>query len=221
MSGETYVLSGGSAAFAAQLVSHLRAAAVYRLADQAGCVVAVAQGAASGSPSTAGALSQRLCAWVHILPEAGDDGVPAPDQTAGLLRAAALAERHLPRGSGATFVAVAPAWGVAAEPAADAVELAASAAGALAQIKIERWSQAGLRCNIVRYGGLDAPALPGMRPPGVLVARTPMHRLGAIAELADAIDFLASSAASYVTGSVLPVDGGWGAYSWFYPARDL
>jgi NAD(P)-dependent dehydrogenase (short-subunit alcohol dehydrogenase family) len=59
-----------------------------------------------------------------------------------------------------------------------------------------------------------------MRPAGVLVARTPMQRLGAIAELADAIDFLASSAASYVTGSVLPVDGGWG-HSWFYPARDL
>jgi NAD(P)-dependent dehydrogenase (short-subunit alcohol dehydrogenase family) len=30
-----------------------------------------------------------------------------------------------------------------------------------------------------------------------------------------------TSAASYVTGSVLPVDGGWGAYSWFYAARDL
>ena len=38
---------------------------------------------------------------------------------------------------------------------------------------------------------------------------------------ADAIDFLASSSASYVTGSVLDLDGGWSAYSWFYPARDL
>ncbi len=29
------------------------------------------------------------------------------------------------------------------------------------------------------------------------------------------------AAASYVTGSVLDVEGGWNAYSWFYPARDL
>lgn len=218
MSGEAYVLSGGSAAFAAQLAGHLRAAETYRLTEGAGGVVQLAPG---GSVATAGAIAERLCAWIHILPEAGADGAPAPDQTAGLLRAVELAELHLPRQSGATFVAVAPAWGVADDPDADGVELAAAAAGALAQIKIERWSQAGLRCNVIRYGGLDEPALPGLRSPGTLVARTPMHRLGAIAELADAIDFLASSAASYVTGSVLPVDGGWGAYSWFYPARDL
>ena len=214
------MLSGGSAAFAAQLAGHLRAPEIYRLTDGAGSVAALVP-RGRRVRLDAGALAERLCAWVHILPEAGADGAAAPDQTAGLMRAAALAERHLPRQSGATFIAVAPAWGVAAEPDADGVELAASAAGALAQIKIERWSQAGLRCNVVRYGALDEPALPGMRSPDVLVARTPMHRLGAIAELADAIDFLASSAASYVTGSVLPVDGGWGAYSWFYPARDL
>ena len=89
------------------------------------------------------------------------------------------------------------------------------------QTGLERWARAGIRCNVIRYGGLAEAALPGMRAAEVLEQRTPMHRLGAIAELADAIDFLASSAASYVTGSVLPVDGGWGAYSWFYPARDL
>ena len=55
----------------------------------------------------------------------------------------------------------------------------------------------------------------------MLAARTPMHRLASVSELADAIDFLASSSASYVTGSVLDLDGGWAAYSWFYPARDL
>lgn len=63
--------------------------------------------------------------------------------------------------------------------------------------------------------------LSGFRSVDALVARSPMHRLATVAEIADAIDFLASTAAAYVTGSVLDVDGGWNTYSWFYPARDL
>lgn len=41
-----------------------------------------------------------------------------------------------------------------------------------------------------------------------LMARTPMERIAQPEEIASAIVFLASSEASYVTGQVLPVDGG-------------
>jgi NAD(P)-dependent dehydrogenase (short-subunit alcohol dehydrogenase family) len=40
----------------------------------------------------------------------------------------------------------------------------------------------------------------------------PMDRFGAPQELAPALLFLASRASSYVTGTVLPVDGGWSAW---------
>ncbi len=39
--------------------------------------------------------------------------------------------------------------------------------------------------------------------------RIPMGRLGHASEIADAVAFLASPAASYVTGHVMVVDGGW------------
>ncbi len=42
-------------------------------------------------------------------------------------------------------------------------------------------------------------------------AQTPVHRMGAPAELAAVVAFLASERASFVTGAAIPVDGGYGA----------
>jgi NAD(P)-dependent dehydrogenase (short-subunit alcohol dehydrogenase family) len=186
-----YVITGGSDAFVADLAVHLRAP-VQR------------------------APTRAIASWIHIVPGDGDG-----DETAAVAAAAALADDHLPHGEGASFIAVVPVWGVIAPPLDAPAELAAATARALAQVRIERWSQQQRRINVVAYGGLDSATLPGLRDPATLADRTPMHRLATPADLANAIDFLSSSAASYVTGSLLPVDGGWTAYSWFHPARDL
>ena len=46
-----------------------------------------------------------------------------------------------------------------------------------------------------------------------VIARTPMGRFGDPAELTGALLFLCSDAAAFVTGAVLPVDGGFSAFS--------
>jgi 3-oxoacyl-[acyl-carrier protein] reductase len=40
------------------------------------------------------------------------------------------------------------------------------------------------------------------------VARTPLGRCGAVDDVAHAVRFLCDDAASFITGTVLPVDGG-------------
>jgi 3-oxoacyl-[acyl-carrier protein] reductase len=43
-----------------------------------------------------------------------------------------------------------------------------------------------------------------------VVSNIPLARYGSVAEVADAVAFLASSEAAYITGAVIPVDGGLG-----------
>src|SRR5580692_964616 len=45
---------------------------------------------------------------------------------------------------------------------------------------------------------------------GAVVGLTPLGRLGEIADMADAVVFLASDAARFITGAGLPIDGGMG-----------
>lgn len=74
-----------------------------------------------------------------------------------------------------------------------------------------------IRINAILPGGVDTEGSRRMREAGMVAQgpmtafpqRFPMKRLAQPAELAQAILFLASPAASYITGALLPVDGGY------------
>jgi NAD(P)-dependent dehydrogenase (short-subunit alcohol dehydrogenase family) len=75
-----------------------------------------------------------------------------------------------------------------------------------------QWAPHGIRVNALAPGyfptEMNAPmtAEPGRRE--ALVARIPLGRPGGPDDIAGAAVFLASAAAAYVTGQVLPLDGG-------------
>lgn len=70
----------------------------------------------------------------------------------------------------------------------------------------------GVRCNVVVPGVVATPATAGMLSDDASRNNTekliPMRRVGEADELANAVFFLASDEASYITGASLAVDGG-------------
>jgi NAD(P)-dependent dehydrogenase (short-subunit alcohol dehydrogenase family) len=76
------------------------------------------------------------------------------------------------------------------------------------------WGNAGIRVNALVPGPFPAPQVGASDPAFAdrLAARTMLGRLGNAAEIGGPLLFLASRAASYVTGAALSVDGGWTAW---------
>lgn len=72
----------------------------------------------------------------------------------------------------------------------------------------------GIRVNVVSPGLTDTPLLQSMIADGneklieAIVKATPLRRLGRAEEIADAVLFLASDRASFITGQTLGVGGG-------------
>ncbi len=73
------------------------------------------------------------------------------------------------------------------------------------------WAPDGIRINGVSPGAFPKPLIQKEHPDFVkrLAEKIPMARIGSAEEIAGAVCFLASDEASYVTGQVLVVDGGW------------
>lgn len=71
----------------------------------------------------------------------------------------------------------------------------------------------GIRINAIMPGLTDTPTIRTMMSPAIqdlFIKETPLARIAQPSEIASVIAFLLSDEASYMTGSVVEVTGGWG-----------
>lgn len=158
--------------------------------------------ASAGISGAGKAEALPLDEWSNVL------GVNA---TGMLITCQAVGTRMIARGKGA-IVAIGSIDGISGHPGrAHYVASKFAVTGLVKNLALE-WGRHGVRVNCIAPNLVDTPLLRRGMPPAflqeVVVDRTPMGRIAWPEEIASAALMLLSDASSYITGVVLPVDGG-------------
>ena len=114
------------------------------------------------------------------------------------------------RRGGGSIVNVSSIWGLVGAPGVAAYQASKGAVTLMTKNAAMTYAPEGIRVNSVHPGLIITP-MTDAQDPAIsegLVSTTPLGRAGRADEVANAILFLASDEASYVTGAQLVVDGG-------------
>ena len=118
-----------------------------------------------------------------------------------------------PRGRGSIVTVCSTSGFTASTGAMTAYDASKGAVRLLTQAAAREVAASGLRVNAVAPGTVETDLTLGLASSSELAAlgasRVPLGRLGRPEEIAAAVAFLSSDEASYVTGHILVVDGGW------------
>jgi NAD(P)-dependent dehydrogenase (short-subunit alcohol dehydrogenase family) len=129
----------------------------------------------------------------------------------------------LARNAPGSIVCVASIDGIRSAPYHASYGAAKAGLVSLVKSMSAEWSADGIRINCVAPGSMITPRIPDRGPEAerASMASVPMRRRGTTDDIAKAICFFLSDQASYVTGQVLAVDGGYlavGPISYSMPA---
>jgi NAD(P)-dependent dehydrogenase (short-subunit alcohol dehydrogenase family) len=122
----------------------------------------------------------------------------------------------IPQRSG-VVVSVASIGGMGGWPMRSAYNAAKAGLIVLTEVLATEWAQYNIRLNCVSPSVTRTDMMDSMIKSGSVTLekynnRTPLGRVAEVSEIAEAVLFLASGRASFITGENLRVDGGWVPY---------
>ncbi|MDW9502273.1 glucose 1-dehydrogenase [Sinorhizobium meliloti] len=131
----------------------------------------------------------------------------------GLLLSMKYALPHLVEGNGGVIVNISSATALVGMPGLAVYSATKGAIIATTRVIAAEYASKGVRANVICPGGIETPIYLehlARDPESVdkTVSLIPAGRVGKPEEIAQAMLFLASDASSYMTGAVVPVDGG-------------
>jgi NAD(P)-dependent dehydrogenase (short-subunit alcohol dehydrogenase family) len=110
-------------------------------------------------------------------------------------------------------------YGLVAAPMRAAYCASKAGANMLTKVLASEWAEKNIRVNAIAPGYIRTELVQdlmdrGILPVGSIEKRTPQGRIGEVEDVLGAAVYLACDDASFVTGSIVTVDGGWTAYGY-------
>ena len=121
--------------------------------------------------------------------------------------------REMARAGRGSIVNMSSVNGTLAIPSIASYNVSKGGINQLTRVMALALADKGIRVNAVAPGTIATElaakaVLTSEEAKARIMSRTPLRRLGEPAEIADTVAFLASDAASYITGEIVVVDGG-------------
>jgi NAD(P)-dependent dehydrogenase (short-subunit alcohol dehydrogenase family) len=137
----------------------------------------------------------------------------------GIFYGCQSAGRQMIRQGGGCIINITSMYGLVAAPMRAAYCASKAAGNMLTKVLASEWASKKIRVNAIAPGYVRTEMIQellekGVLPINAIEKRTPQGRMGEVEDILGLAVFLASDEASYITGSVMTVDGGWTAYGY-------